>query len=810
MPVAIRAITRLVDADDVNVTPGVGVDEYALVYDHDTARFVLRAPAAAPDLSGYALLAGRAGGQTLYGGTAANDDITIHGTSDATRTTSYVLLQPTAGRVGIGTASPAYALDVAGTSLMARFGGEPAAIAIGTVGNTNTSQNTFVGSYGTGGTGYFGTNCYWNGSAWVNPYAAGSVTLNFQQLGNFYWYTGGAGSGLGTLKMALSNSGNLGIGISSAATALHVVGAATITGGIRPAADSTTALQLQNAAGTSVLNIDTTNARVGIGTVAPAEELDVVGDIGLTGNIIDRGGASADIRLGGTDDTRYLRLTTSSVGASLRGFGGSANNLALGSGTAGDVITILSTGLVGIGTTIPNGILHVSAANVAPGAAYSTFGDAYFASNDAAATGKGGSIALGGQFTTSTYAVFGRFAARLEGAAGQPKGYFAIETTGVEGGAYVLRERMRISSTGITTVTITDTADAAVVNALVIGKNVYSTGVGAAGLGSAVRFQAESSTDIDTAQARIQALWYEATHATRKADLVLTAYDTAEREGLRIRATGTTAAVILAGGGIRPAADSTTALQLQNAAGTSVLNVDTTNARVGIGTTAPLVTLHIVSPSYAHIAVERTSDKWIKLFSGNSIDGVEPTVTWKSSQNLWLVSSSSINDTAMSSGGVVISGANNYLGIGGAPSQPLRVRMISGGAHNSVINVAAFVRRNGFASAAGFGQSMSWFLESSTTENTAAASLTVLWYEATHATRKADLVLTAYDTAEREGLRIRGNGSAPAIGFLGATPRARIAHVTDPAGGGTVDAEARTAINSILATLELFGFHSAS
>jgi hypothetical protein len=44
MSVAIRAITRLQDADDVNVTPAVGVDEYALVYDHDTTRFVLRAP----------------------------------------------------------------------------------------------------------------------------------------------------------------------------------------------------------------------------------------------------------------------------------------------------------------------------------------------------------------------------------------------------------------------------------------------------------------------------------------------------------------------------------------------------------------------------------------------------------------------------------------------------------------------------------------------------------------------------------------------------------------------------------------------
>jgi len=67
-------------------------------------------------LTDFALLAGRAGGQTLYGDTAANGDIIIHGTSNATRTTSYVLLQPTAGNVGIGVLSPQRALHVYGAA----------------------------------------------------------------------------------------------------------------------------------------------------------------------------------------------------------------------------------------------------------------------------------------------------------------------------------------------------------------------------------------------------------------------------------------------------------------------------------------------------------------------------------------------------------------------------------------------------------------------------------------------------------------------------------------------------------------------
>lgn len=50
----------------------------------------------------FAVLAGVSGGQTLNGGNAANDDLTLQGTSNATRTTSYVHIQPTAGLVQIG------------------------------------------------------------------------------------------------------------------------------------------------------------------------------------------------------------------------------------------------------------------------------------------------------------------------------------------------------------------------------------------------------------------------------------------------------------------------------------------------------------------------------------------------------------------------------------------------------------------------------------------------------------------------------------------------------------------------------------
>ena len=140
MSVAIP-IPLLQHLPDVNVTPAVGVDENMLVYDHDTAKFVLRAVSAGAtdhgaltglsddDHAQYALLAGRTGGQTLYGGDADNNDITIHGTRSAVRTTSYVLLQPTAGSVGIGTTSPLSKLHVNGGSTDIRISLDTAVLA---------------------------------------------------------------------------------------------------------------------------------------------------------------------------------------------------------------------------------------------------------------------------------------------------------------------------------------------------------------------------------------------------------------------------------------------------------------------------------------------------------------------------------------------------------------------------------------------------------------------------------------------------------------------------------------------------------
>lgn len=66
-------------------------------------------------LLGYALLAGRAGGQILNGGTAAAESLALRSTANATK--GFILLGSNSGydetnaRLGLGTATPGYTLD---------------------------------------------------------------------------------------------------------------------------------------------------------------------------------------------------------------------------------------------------------------------------------------------------------------------------------------------------------------------------------------------------------------------------------------------------------------------------------------------------------------------------------------------------------------------------------------------------------------------------------------------------------------------------------------------------------------------------
>ena len=98
---------------------------------------------------------------------------------------------------------------------------------------------------------------------------------------------------------------------------------------------------------------------------------------------------------------------------------------------------------------------------------------------------------------------------------------------------------------------------------------------------------------------------------------------------------------------------------------------------------------------------------------------------------------------------------------------------------NAVTNALILSHEYSSAAAAGLGAGILFAIKSSTTAAQSAGRLRALWYDATHATRQGDVVLSAYDyNGEREGLRVRADGSAPALAFYGGTPRTRAAAMT--------------------------------
>jgi hypothetical protein len=210
------------------------------------------------------------------------------------------------------------------------------------------------------------------------------------------------------------------------------------------------------------------------------------------------------------------------------------------------------------------------------------------------------------------------------------------------------------------------------------------------------------------------ATWYGLEVGLGAADLSAYLLATGARTGAISQAQTFTNGII--GPSWRPASDSTTALQLKNASSTAIVTVDTSNARVGINNTDPSTILHVVG------------------------------------------------DTAVTSG---------KLGVGTTAADSILHGVLSDGATNTSSQLLTLSHNTSGSPAAGFGTSILFELESSTTEDRAAAVIEALWNTSTDASRKADLVFSAYDTSKREGMRIQGNGATAAIGFFGVTPVTR-------------------------------------
>jgi len=258
----------------------VGIDSSAVETSHDYKIGVLE--------SGAALLAGRSGGQTIYGGTAANEDLTLEGTSHATKTTSYLNLQPNGGNVGIGGCmTPAFPLCF-GTSLGQK---------ISLYSNVATGLGLQVNLMELIG---YSTDLDWTFGTGVSGSLARVVTI--EGTGNVGIGTesplellslGTAGTKAGVLSLAGATSGKAIIDVSAAA--------------------GTPTLTLPTTTGTLALTSDITGTNSGSNTgdqdLSGKANVDQTMYIGTTGVNINRG--SATLNLAGIGTLGCGAITTS-------------------------------------------------------------------------------------------------------------------------------------------------------------------------------------------------------------------------------------------------------------------------------------------------------------------------------------------------------------------------------------------------------------------------------------------------------------------------------------------------------------------
>jgi hypothetical protein len=216
----------------------------------------------------------------------------------------------------------------------------------------------------------------------------------------------------GTTRMVITNGGNVGIGISGPTQKLTVGGSIRVTGGYYDSSNSVgsngqvlastgTGTTWINASGGTVNGSGTVNylskwtgttllgdsviydngTNVGIGTTAPGEKLQVNGLIRVTNPTF------AGVEYHNTNGTWELYVGTESGGSGARYNSASSKHTFYNNSSA--VLSIVSSGNVGIGNTLPSQKLHVEGNLRVTGAYYDSSNGAGSSGQVLSSTGSG-------------------------------------------------------------------------------------------------------------------------------------------------------------------------------------------------------------------------------------------------------------------------------------------------------------------------------------------------------------------------------------------------------------------------------------
>ena len=434
----------------------------------------------------------------------------------------------------------------------------------------------------------------------------------------------GTGGTLGTAAYTPTTNYLLATGATIGATSqAQAFTNGVITGDIYPSADSTTAIQFNKANGTSnVLNIDTTNGRVGIGTTTPTAYLNIKAGtatantepLQLTVGVLNTTAVSGALE---TDASNNLYYTPATATRGIIPLGTAANTLLFTTTGATNVTLPTSGTLATLGSPTFTGTVTIPSPFTLGSTSVTTTGTQF--NYLSSATGTTG--------TTSSNLVFSNSPTLVTPNLGTPSTLVGTNISGTASNLTAGNVTTNANLTGAVTSSGNATSLGSFSSANLLAALSTSTGTGLAVFGTSPSL---TTPNIGAATATtingntFTTGTYTLTGAAGKTLTFNNSLTFAGTDGstLNIGTGGTlgtaaytpTTNYLLATGAtigatsqaqaftngvitgdIYPSADSTTAIQFNKANGTSnVLNIDTTNGRVGIGTTAPSRKLQVV------------------------------------------------------------------------------------------------------------------------------------------------------------------------------------------------------------------------